>query len=118
MLDCPYWFTALDCELIERARRAHGPPDKVVTGRDIVIFANGYASDADARAAVLAILQVVADALTRYRDHHQLPAAKRSLRDQLILDLDQFRPKDLWPTLEAFAAAVEEALAEQPWWSR
>jgi hypothetical protein len=118
VIDCPYWFTPLDCERIERARRAHGAPDKIVKGRDIVNLANGYASDADARVAALAILRVVADVLTGYRDHPQLPAAARSLRDQLIVHLDPFRPKDEWATLEAFATAIEQALAEQPWWSR
>jgi hypothetical protein len=118
VIDCPYWFTALDIERIERARREHGAPHKIVKGRDTVISANLYASDADARVAALAILRVVADVLTSYRDHPQLLAAARSLRDQLVVHLDSFRPKDEWPTLEAFATAVEQALAEQPWWAR
>jgi hypothetical protein len=118
VIDCPYWFTALDIERIERARMAHGAPHKIVKGRDIVTSANLYASDADARVAALAILRVVADVLTSYRDHPQLLAAARSLRDQLVVHLDSFRPKDEWPTLEAFATSVEQALAEQPWWAR
>ena len=61
------------------------------------------------------MLEVVADVLTRAPAHPDRDATAR-LRDALIVDVNGARPKDTWPSLETFAAAVEQALAEQGWW--
>ena len=55
-------------------RTKHGPPLYPDTGdrRFAVIFDVRYPSDADARAALLAVLQVVADVLIPYRHHRRV----------------------------------------------
>jgi len=116
VIDCPAWFTERDLEEIARAERRHAAPAKVVEGKGSHFLANAYASDADALEAVLAVLQVVANILPNYRGHPQFHAAVRSLRDQRIVDVDPFRPKDTWTTFDAFETAVIDALAASPWW--
>ena len=76
-----------------------------------------YPSDADARTAVLAILQVVAAVLEDHRDGdpREVSDAARQLRDALIVDIAATRPRDMWPTTDAFVTAIEQALAEHPW---
>ena len=120
VLEYPAWFTALDRTRIEQARTEHGPPLHPDTGdrRFAVIFDVRYPSDADARAALLAELQVVADVLSPYHQHREWADAARCLRDALIVDVDRYRPKDIWPTLKEFVTAIEQVLAEEHWWPR
>ena len=65
---------------------------------------------------MLAVLQVVADVLTPYHQHRAWADAARHLRDAVIVDIDRYRPNDTWPTLELFAGAIEQALADQTSW--
>ena len=117
-MDDPDWFTALDRKRIEQARTDHGPPfhgDKSDRGR-VVVFNFRYPSDADARAALLAQFQVFVDVLNRYGDRPELADQAIRRRDALIVDVDLHRPKDTWPTLDAFVTAIDQALADEPWW--
>lgn len=117
----PDWFTELDKERIMDAIARHAP-DYLPPhdGGAIVFFQFYYSSDAAAQAAVLAVLQVVAEVLTRHPDHAaEWPAVARRLRDARLVDVDRVRQKTTsrWPTREAFVAAIEQSLAQQPWWS-
>jgi hypothetical protein len=109
-VDYPNWFTVLEREGINEAR------DQATARMVVVNLSIVYASDADARAAALAVLKVAADVLAPHRTRPDWTDARRRLRDALIVEIDRHRPNDTWPTLKAFAAAVEQALAVESWW--
>jgi hypothetical protein len=120
-LPYPPWWTALDRERVQHAIAVQAPNDlHVDEGARVRVFRIQYPSDAAAVTAVLAVLEVVAAVLTRYRTRQPaeaLAAAAAQLSDGAIVDAHRVRPMHQWPTLDAFVAAVHEALAAQPWWS-